>query len=623
MTAPAKLVAVALLLWGWSIGQLVLGIVLGLAFEVARAAGLAERFAPRARLIARACAAAAMALLVYAVVTQSPPQSLYTWLRWLPLLLLPLAVVSPYRGFDTTHAYAAIVLAAAGTGNGAAPWLYAGYALLVGWALLARLPRARLALAAVMLVAAAAFGHAIHTGIWLLQGRVEELGTELFLELLAGKPDPFRERTRIGDMGRIKLSDRILMRVEVPSPRPSSILLRESAFEHYRNGEWRSARPTPRALPRDGDRWVLSDEPATNRLTVRRSISGGEGLLPLPAGTRTVGPLAAEAVELFASGAARVRGSPRFVAFDVTYDPSGERDLPKAGLDLDVPESLAVVLERTIAANALRQPTARARVEAVSGFFGQHFAYSLDLGDKSRTLADFLLADRKGHCEYFATATVMLLRALGVPARYVAGYSVQEYSELERAFIVRNRHAHAWVAAFVDGRWIEVDTTPAAWADLEAEESRSFLGPVLDLFSWMVERVLQGWLGLSADAAERLAAWALAGVIVVSGVLGLGWWLRRNWRGAGGRRDDAIGRAWRAVERRLARAGRPRASGETAREWAHRVGDTALKELAGDYYRARFDPAVPPEAVARFIEAARGFRPSLVSDELPLQARPG
>jgi hypothetical protein len=139
-----------------------------------------------------------------------------------------------------------------------------------------------------MFVAAAAFGHAIHTGIWLLQGQVEEWSTELFLELFAGKADPFRERTRIGDLGRIKLSDRILMRVEPEGARPASILLRESAFEAYRNGEWRSLRPTPRAAARDGDRWTLSEEPATGRLTVRRSIAGGEGLLALPAGARSV-----------------------------------------------------------------------------------------------------------------------------------------------------------------------------------------------------------------------------------------------------------------------------------------------------------------------------------------------
>jgi transglutaminase-like putative cysteine protease len=43
-------------------------------------------------------------------------------------------------------------------------------------------------------------------------------------------------------------------------------------------------------------------------------------------------------------------------------------------------------------------------------------------------LARFLLRTRSGHCEYFATATVLLLRQLGIPARYAVGYAVHEAS---------------------------------------------------------------------------------------------------------------------------------------------------------------------------------------------------
>ena len=123
--APAGLVGACLLLWGWSIGQLALGVALALAYEVSRAARLASRLERRAEQLARASAAAALVLLVYTLATQSPPQSLYTWLKYLPFLLSPMPALSRYRGFDTTHAYAAITLAAAGTDNGAGPWLYA------------------------------------------------------------------------------------------------------------------------------------------------------------------------------------------------------------------------------------------------------------------------------------------------------------------------------------------------------------------------------------------------------------------------------------------------------------------------------------------------------------------
>ena len=306
------------------------------------------------------------------------------------------------------------------------------------------------------------------------------------------------------------------------------------------------------------------------------------------------------------------------MAFSAAYDPGGEREPPVPALDLEVPANLAVVLERTIAANGLRQPTDRATVDAVAAFFGRHFAYSLDLGENRRTLSDFLLADRKGHCEYFATATVMLLRALGVPARYAAGYSAQEYSTLERAFVVRNRHAHAWARAFVDGQWVDVDTTPAAWADFEREESRSFLGPLFDFFSWIWARAVQWWVGLTDDALEGLAIRASLAFVSLAGIGVLARWLHRHWGSLRRSRGDAVTRAWKKVEARLERSDHERRESETAREWADRLlrerpGEAwreGLAELARAYYVARFDPAAGEPARAAFIAASSRWRPT-------------
>ena len=57
-------------------------------------------------------------------------------------------------------------------------------------------------------------------------------------------------------------------------------------------------------------------------------------------------------------------------------------------------------------------------------------------------MSRFLLRTRSGHCEYFATATVLLLRQLGIPARYAVGYAVHEATG--RKYVVRQRDAHAW-----------------------------------------------------------------------------------------------------------------------------------------------------------------------------------
>ena len=55
---------------------------------------------------------------------------------------------------------------------------------------------------------------------------------------------------------------------------------------------------------------------------------------------------------------------------------------------------------------------------------------------------------KAGHCEYFATATVLLLREVGVRARYVTGYAVPESAREGDNYIIRERHAHAWALVY-------------------------------------------------------------------------------------------------------------------------------------------------------------------------------
>jgi hypothetical protein len=646
MSAPFGLVGFALALWGFSIRLPWLGIGAGIAFEALRLASpsgsaIAARRAPA---VIRISLLLALASLCYVVVTQPLPRSLYSWLRWLPVILLPIPALQVIAGrlplsslaralllgketpardrdVDVTHAHAALTLAAAGTGNGAEAWLYAGFAVLVAWALLARAPAGRRAVAGMLVVAAASVGYATQLGISALQGRVEEWSSEFLADLMAGKPDPFRERTRIGDLGKIKLSDRIVMRVVAAAPRPDALLLRESAFDRYHGGEWQSSRRTGRPAIREGDRWMLSAGTATRRLGLRRSLPDGEGLLPLPLGARSLDNLPAQSVEVFPSGAVRARGTPRFLSVGVDYDAQAERDAPDAIADLAVPEVLSAVLGRVLAEERLVQKTPTATVDALRAYFDAKYSYSLVLGREGaggRTIADFLLREHQGHCEYFATATVLLLRSAGIPARYVGGYSAQEYSALERAFVVRARHAHAWAAAYVDGRWINVDTTPARWAEFEAREARGFLAPLLDRLSWLLDRAVQAWLGRSGDEITRLASLALLLALAVPLVIVATGRLRSRGRARPANALDPVVAAWIALEASLARAGHVRAPGETARAWAARLQSehpgqpwpARLRALGQDYYRARFDPMAGKERQAEFVRAARGWKPS-------------
>lgn len=99
----------------------------------------------------------------------------------------------------------------------------------------------------------------------------------------------------------------------------------------------------------------------------------------------------------------------------------------------------------------------------------RHLAYSSDFRYSLRPnpsttvgvdpIDQFLSTDRRGHCQYFASALVMMLRSQNIPARLVVGYHTDEFSELGQYFIVRQNHAHVWVEALIPREDIPVGTS--------------------------------------------------------------------------------------------------------------------------------------------------------------------
>lgn len=117
--------------------------------------------------------------------------------------------------------------------------------------------------------------------------------------------------------------------------------------------------------------------------------------------------------------------------------------------------------------------------EAISEHFQSEYGYSLTTNidrPKSEDPIRFFLENRHdAHCEYFASATVMLLRRLGVRARYVTGYILDEASDEDAdLWLGRNRDAHAWAEAYDEQaqRWFPVESTPGLkYKTIEPEQA--------------------------------------------------------------------------------------------------------------------------------------------------------
>lgn len=100
--------------------------------------------------------------------------------------------------------------------------------------------------------------------------------------------------------------------------------------------------------------------------------------------------------------------------------------------------------------------------------FESNFQYSLEIEmpDQLDPLEAFLFETHTGYCTHFASATVMLARALGYPARMAYGWSGGRYFRGPQFFVFRAREAHAWAEIFIkDHGWVVFETTPASRAE--------------------------------------------------------------------------------------------------------------------------------------------------------------
>ncbi|WP_301100695.1 DUF3488 and transglutaminase-like domain-containing protein [Propionivibrio sp.] len=127
-------------------------------------------------------------------------------------------------------------------------------------------------------------------------------------------------------------------------------------------------------------------------------------------------------------------------------------------------------------------------------FRQEAFFYTLQpplLGEHA--VDDFLFATRRGFCEHYASAYVVLMRAADIPARVVAGYQGGEINPIDGYLTVRQSDAHAWAEIWLADRgWVRVDPT-AAVAPSRIEEGIEAALPADDPLPALV-RIDTDWL---------------------------------------------------------------------------------------------------------------------------------
>ena len=305
---------------------------------------------------------------------------------------------------------------------------------------------------------------------------------------MAENTNQFKTTTSIGDIGHLKQSNRIEIRLYPETSPELPVYLRQASYNKMINSTWFSRfRRTTQIFPEDDKEWQLfgeGDGSESIGLSVKMKRNGA-GVLPLPPGSKRAKNMDVAGVNRGALGAVTVSEGPDILNFDITFDKNENFDAAPNYLDYDIPSGEREIIYNVMEKNGLFGRTDRETLDNIERFFTLGFSYTLQLQGRSGEsyLDDFLNKTKSGHCEYFATATTLMLRSAGIPARYSIGYMIDEYSDIENAYIARKSDAHAWVTAYIDGSWITVDTTPGS------PEEKDFLAslttPVSDFFDWV------------------------------------------------------------------------------------------------------------------------------------------
>lgn len=492
---------------------------------------------------------------------------------------------------------------------------FVGLCLLLAWAMWTqRSQRFALPVWACVLVTACLFAYWGQNRLGELRSWLESLTPQVSWRTGGFRTDPSRSRTAIGQIGLMKGSGRIVIRLE-PESGPPPELLRTASYRYYRGRDWyagRSREDDDSALETglivqtvSRTSWQLANLTPFQEFHMGTYLPGGNGLVPLPLGAMALDNFPAARVQTNGLGVVEAEG-PDLVLLDVTVGTGGSIDAPPGDADRIVPEPEEEVIALTAAEIEVHPGDTDEILKEVRTYFSKNFEYSLWRGFKwdrdsaATPLASFLTQNRKGHCEYFATATVLLLRQLGIPARYAVGWAVEETAG--SGYVVRERHAHAWVLYYDqrDQQWHDFDTTPASWVD--AENSRASAFEFLSDFWQRFKYEYMKWRWGQSNFRDYV--WWIIGPLLVFLLYRL---LRRK---SGGRaRDNETGMdslperlgldsEFFQLEKKLADLGFIRETGETQVQLIERaVKDARMANLqevmhaiVSAHYRLRFDP---------------------------------
>ncbi len=637
MNTPPLLIGAALLFWGMHTGFLLPAIILAIILEGSRLTSRQWDLSTNDLYrIWDLCAVLLLASGVYCYASEKPSVPL-TVLQWLPMIFLPILAAQAFGSknrmelsvfflllrrkknrkdvrstitVNLTYPYLAVCIAAAAASNWRTLWFYVGCCALTAWALwVNRSHRFSVHTWTGFLLLAMMAGYGGSLGLNHLQKVLEQRFVDFYARHFLNLTDPLKTYTAIGEVGALKLSDEIVLRVEKEDSWSGPILLAQSSYNTYRGSSWFAVKATLDPVPSidGGNTWTFQNgKIGEGKMIVSAWLKGGKGVLALPNNSFQVERLPVVQVLKNRLGAVKVEKGPGLIIYTVRTDAATSINAPPDETDLLVPQKEDPVITRLAMELQLYSKSPEEVAKLVKIFFTKNFKYSLQLergSSRATPLGDFLINTRKGHCEYFATATTLLLRKAGIPARYTIGFMAHEFSRREGKILVRGRDAHAWTLVHMGGKWRPFDTTPPAWVQ-EDKQNASSLEPLADFFSYL-SFLFSRWRWSEEESPiKKYVVYFLIPLILI-----LAWRIYSQTKITAGKvseeakekseiRSPGMESEFYRIEKKLKEHGLGRYSWETHCQWMRRVEAADIPHLSAKplwpilavHYRHRFDP---------------------------------
>ncbi len=452
LKAPPLLLGATLLFWGWQSGLPLIGAVMGIILESARVVKVRWELSDTDfRRILTFCTLFALAATLYVFTdTQEASGGFHgpsgavgramgisslktstTFFRWLPMFLfffvaaqlfstrekIPLtaiSIISRWRsqrdekhGADAGHClnvsypYFIVCLFSASVhsnNNEGSSSFFWGQCVLIFWALWHfRSRRSGILIWALALAVVTILGNFGQHGIGFLQRKIENYDAQWLSHFMRTRVDPTESITTMGQIGELKLSGSIVIRLRTKNGESPPAYLREASYRRYQPkdkswyyGSSRIDFDIVNPLTNQTTFILLPKKTNTASVNMACYLDSGKALLPLPTGSGRLENLPAYVLQKNSEGAVLAEG-PGLVIFDALYGPGATIDsapgvYSSTNMDFFVPTNEIPALDSVISEMKISGTSEEKELLAVQSFFAGKFTYSLWQGqDKLAT----------------------------------------------------------------------------------------------------------------------------------------------------------------------------------------------------------------------------------------------